>query len=129
MAADTSLYLPVAQSDGAVEPAAQKLPAGHAAQSACAVLPVSLEKLPAAHSVGATDPAGQKPPAVHCSQAVSPVPPWKRPAVHGVHSAALPLSLYEPAAHGVCAVEPVAHEEPAGQTWQSDCAVLPVSPE
>ena len=42
-AKSASLNLPVAQSAGVVEPAAQKDPAGHAAQLDCAVLPVASE--------------------------------------------------------------------------------------
>ena len=42
-ALSTSLYVPVAQLDGAVEPVAQYEPAGQSSQSSCAALPVAAE--------------------------------------------------------------------------------------
>ena len=48
------------------------------------------------------------------SHAVLPAACWNLPAVQSVHSDCPVASAYVPGAQSECAIEPVAHEEPAG---------------
>ena len=44
------------------------------------------------------------------------------PEAHLAHTSAPPLAATVPGAHGVWAVEPVAHDEPAGHAVQSEAS-------
>lgn len=55
--------------------------------------------------------------------AVDPAASWYSPAEHIVHSDWPVLTANVPGVHGACAVEPVAHDEPAGHTVHSAALV------
>ena len=61
-------------------------------------------------------------PAEQSSHAVAPVASCHSPAAHGVHSDCFLLAANVPAAHGVWSVDPVAQNEPCGQSvhWPAD---------
>ncbi len=66
------VYVPTAHSVGAVAPAAQKLPGGHAVHPVCALSVVDALYVPAAHGFGALACAAQKEPAVHAPHEPAP---------------------------------------------------------
>ena len=86
-------------------------PASHAAQSLAAAEPVVLTYLPAVQSVhAATLDAAEYLPTAH--------------AVHTVAPLLVPLSVIEPAPHGVHDEPPIPAEKyDTGQSWQARCSV------
>ena len=57
--------------------------------------------------------------------AVLPSRDWNLPEAHLLHSSAPPLAATVPGEQGVWAMEPVAHDEPAGHAVQSEAACKP----
>jgi hypothetical protein len=106
-----------------VAPVGHAEPAGHAAQSLCAVAPVEARKLPLSHSKKAEEPRSQYEPSGQALHAVSPAASWYDPATHGSHSAftAIDALVNDPFEHGVCFAAPAAHEKPASHGLQIDC--------
>ena len=106
-----------------VAPVGHAEPAGHIAQSLCAVAPVEARKLPLSHSKKAEEPRVQYEPIGHALHAVSPAASWYDPATHGSHSAftAIEASVNDPFEHGVCCAAPAAHEKPASHGLHVYC--------
>ena len=61
----------------------------------------------------------------HVLHAVEPEASWKLPAAHCVPPAWPITAVNVPGAHSTGAVEPVAHDEPAGHVVQSEAAASP----
>ena len=57
--------------------------------------------------------------------AVEPDASWNSPAVHAVHVDWRRIAVNVPGEHGELVREPVAHDEPSGQSVQSDAAASP----
>ena len=69
-------------------------------------------------------PAAHQRPAGQTLHVVCPSSSWYSPAGHLSHDDAPSLAAIVPAVHGVEMIEPVVHEEPAGQRSQSVPAAL-----
>ena len=89
--------LPAVHTMGAVAPATQKLPSGHAVHSDGSARSVAVEKEPEGHGSAALAASPQKWPGVHRWHAVDPSASWKVPGAHLVHVSCLSLLLYVPA--------------------------------
>jgi len=113
-----ALNVPGAHGVCAVDPVEHAEPRGQSVHSAAALRPGVLECVPARHGSAAAAPSAQKLPAVHGLHAVAPASSWYVPPGQSVHVSALAAALNVPGAHGVCAVEPVEHAEPLGQSVQ-----------
>ena len=107
------------------EPVAHDEPGGQAVQSEAAASPVLLEYVPARQGSCADAPSGQKLPPSQVPHAVDPLESWKLPAVQAVHSDWRNIDVKVPGVHGALVVDPVAHDEPTGQSVQSDAAARP----
>ena len=70
------MKLPGMHGVGADEPTLHAWPGGHAWQSACARLPVTLPKVPSLHGVGAALRSGQNEPKMHALHPVDPRSVW-----------------------------------------------------
>jgi len=70
------MKLPGMHGVGADEPTLHAWPGGHAWQSACARLPVTLPKVPSLHGEGAALRSGQNEPKMHALQPVDPPSVW-----------------------------------------------------
>ena len=86
-----------------------------------------LEYVPAAHGSWADAPCGQKLPPVHALHAVEPDASWYSPAAQAGHVDWRATAVNVPGAHGELVVDPVAHEEPAGQSVHSEDAPSPLA--
>ena len=115
--------VPGAHRIGAVEPITQAKPTGHAVQLSACARPGVLEYDPAGHGNSADAPGGQYLPREHMVHTLAPSSPWYVPGAHLVHASRRESLLNVPGEHNVCAIEPGAHAEPAGQAVQLSACV------
>ena len=94
-------------------------------QSEACESPEVLENVPAWHGSCADDPPGQKLPPVQNLHPVEPALSWYVPEMQLVQVLDPSDELIVPGEHGVCAVEPAEHEDPAGQSVHSDALPSP----
>ena len=81
--------------------------------------------MPATHGSCADAPRGQKLPRPQVLHAFEPEASWKLPATHCAHMAWPDTAVNVPGAHCTCAVDPVAHELPLGQSVHCDALPRP----
>jgi hypothetical protein len=84
---------------------------------------VWLAWVPPGHGCGALEPRTHKYPGVHSSHSVLLDTDVYLPGAHRSHVDFPLLDAYEPGRHAVGVTEPVAHEDPAGQSVQSEARV------
>ena len=111
------------------EPVEHDEPAGQAVHCSLLARPVMLLNVPSMQGSGALLPTSQYEPARQAKQVILPLSFMNLPASQLLHEDCLAAGCTVPGLHGASVQAPVEHDEPAGQSTQSEASALPEAPE